>query len=403
MNAATNFLLLIFAISSVFKSSLAFTAPVIHKVTWNKQEISRCTLAQSSPDNWGMEDDPRMEAMRKMLEGSWNGQEMGKIPSSPEKAAEAAAESVALAMGKSHNVLMIDLRLPSYDITEGPRLYDKKAVYDFCTTLTTELQEKKLITKSLILVRNEDERRETERISQISAKAKALNDSDDGNMDDLEFSPDVTDFRKKLMNSWDSPVDLDDISRSDQSTTKSLKNPIKPTSSHRLWSMVGDGNINPGSDMFERVIAAVDTHARLDVSEQEDALIIISPYDTVDVIAVRRILARYGQTRTIIIVNSRMETLPIEMDNAILVYGIMPLVARSTSNNAEARNDEAGLRVVVMKRFPREFNMYIDVNGDGFVKVNEKVTNRLSVDSKEFPSSQWIVKNVQAHVEGLSQ
>ena len=336
-----------------------------------------------------MEDDPRMEAMRKILESSWNGQEMGKVPSSPEKAAEAAAESVALAMGKSNNVLMIDLRLPSYDITEGPRLYDKKAVYDFCTTLSTELQKRKLITKSLILVRNDDERRETDRISEVSAKAKAVNDSDDEIMDDLEVSQDVAEFRKRLMNAWDTPGNLDDRPRSDQSRTK-------PTSSHRLWSMVGNENITPGSDMFDKVIAAVDTHARLDVSEQEDALIIISPHDTADVIAVRRILARYGQTRTIIIVNSRMETLPIEMNNAILVYGIMPLVAQSTSNNAEVRNDEAGLRVVVMKRFPKDFTLYIDVNGDGFVKVNEKV-------SKEFPSPQWIAQNVQAHVEGLSQ
>ena len=387
MNAATHSLLFIFAISSVSKSSLAFTAPVIHKITWNNQEISRCMLAQSSPDNWSKEDDPRMEAMRKILESSWNGQEMGKVPSSPEKAAEAAAESVALAMGKSNNVLMIDLRLPSYDITEGPRLYDKKAVYDFCTTLSTELQNRKLITKSLILVRNDDERRETDRMSEVSAKAKAVNDSDDEIMDDLEVSQDVAEFRKRLMNAWDTPGN--DRPRSDQSRTK-------PTSSHRLWSMVGNENITPGSDMFDKVIAAVDTHARLDVSEQEDALIIISPYDTADVIAVRRILARYGQTRTIIIVNSRMETLPIEMNNAILVYGIMPLVAQSTSNNVEVQNDEAGLRVVVMKRFPKDFTLYIDVNGDGFVKVNEKV-------SKEFPTSQWIAQNVQAHVEGLSQ
>ena len=57
-------------------------------------------------------------------------------------------------------------------------------------------------------------------------------------------------------------------------------------------------------------------------------------------------MARYGQTRTIIIVNSRMETLPRELDPAVLAYGILPLIARSKGNDI---GNEAGLKAVVVK------------------------------------------------------
>ena len=316
-------------ISSTIRYALPFTTPATHK-TWRQNKIRRCPLTLSPSDDWSTEEDGRMKEMRNILENSWNGKEMGTVPSSPEKAAEAAAESIAVAMGQSHNVLMVDLRLPSYDITEGSRLYDKKAIFDFCTSLSDKLRGKKLITKSLILLRNEEERSETQRAHDISSEADvAINQMDNERnvpaTTSLEASDDVAEFRKTLMKSWDTPVDDSlDSSKPDKSARKPTAKPRSdPHLSYRLWSMIGNEDISTGSDMFDQVIAAVDKHARLIVQEQEDALIIVSPYDTVDVIAVRRILARYGNTRTIILVNSRMETLPVELNNAVMVYGVM--------------------------------------------------------------------------------
>lgn len=145
--------------------------------------------------------------------------------------------------------------------------------------------------------------------------------------------------------------------------------------------------------MFETVIAKTDQNAILQADE--DALIIISPYDTTDVIALRRIMARYGQ-RTIIIVNSRIETTPRELHSAVLAYAVMPLVARSKQGS----NEESGLKAVVMKRFPADWTVYIDVYGDGFVEARGGDMQQI-LSEREFPSPEWITQRVEAHVRGL--
>jgi hypothetical protein len=389
-------LLCILVTACAFRSAASFSIPAFHP------KISKCTLSESNNyddwdmgDEYDMDDDPtegmtaeelRLKAMRILLENSWDGKAMGTVPTTPEKAAAAAAESVALAMGRSHNVMMIDLMLPSYDILEGPKFYDQKAVYDFCTSLTSELVERKLITRSLILVRNDKERRGIERAIEKTVTGESSYD-----MARSQESDDVVDFRQQLLNSWDSGAP--------PKTTEITMSTSDPNSNHRLWSMVGREEISTGSDMFDQVIAAVDKHARLDMTKQEDAIIIVSPYDTADIIAVRRILARYGQTRTIIFINSRMETLPVEMSNAVMVYGMMPLVARAR-NSENDNDDEPGLKAVVMKRFPDEWSLFIDVFGDGFVRAKDRLGYHPAT-SNAFPPPEWIARNVQYHVEGL--
>ena len=147
-----------------------------------------------------------------------------------------------------------------------------------------------------------------------------------------------------------------------------------------------------GPDSFDQIIDAVDKNAIL--MQEEDALIIISPYNTQDVIALRRTLARYGNTRTIIIVNSRIEQIPRELDPGLLVYGVMPLVARSKESD-----NESGLKVVVMKRYPEDWSVYVDVYDDGFVEARGPTQHDIS--DKAFPSSEWITQRVEAHVQGL--
>ncbi|KAL7468363.1 hypothetical protein ACHAXS_008582, partial [Conticribra weissflogii] len=329
--------------------------------------------------DWGFEDvggasgndsynDPRVDALRSILESSWDGNSMGVVPSNPEKAAEAAAESVALAMGRGHNVLMIDLRLPAYDITEGPKLYDIYAAYKFCSYLSERLIQRKLIRKSLVLARNERERAEIAR--SIKAKGESrLSDASEESYMGTSDGTEVDDFRRKLMSSWDSVSEEigDDSTDSaiDMNVAGGMASLAKNINfnSHRLWSMVADEEFSSGPDMFDQVIAAADKHARVvdgQSTEPEDAIIILSPYDNVDVIAIRRILARYGQTRTIVIVNSRMENIPRELDSAVLVYGIMPLIARSRNSdgNVDEDGNEVGPKVVVMKRFPQKWGVF---------------------------------------------
>ena len=403
--------------------------PIVHyRSTYSietKTSIPRflSSIPNNDEDDWGLDDtnagaaeDPRLNAMRSMLESSWNDEIMGVVPSSAEKAAEAAADSVANAMAENHNVVMIDLRLPSYDITEGPKLYDIVAASDFCEFLSDQLRERNLIRKSLVLVRNEEERAEIERVRSQRDEGSAIDEiiddynidttnSDDGN-DDLSWGDmgdeNVDDFRAKLMDSWDTPIEELETTKPQSSEATETPKPIagKPKSSHRLWSMVGEEKISNGPDMFDQVIAAVDENAILSTTgvDPEDALIILSPYDTADVIAIRRVMARYGQTRTIIIVNSRMEVLPAELSSAVLVYGILPLIARSRTSQ-KSDDDSSGLKAVVMRRFPSKWSIYVDVFGDGFVEASSSDT--LVGSNKDFPEPECIAKAVQRHVEGL--
>ena len=78
--------------------------------------------------------DTRLDALRSILESSWNQPSMGIVPTTPTNAAIAATECIANAIqsSSSSNIMMIDLRLPSYDIVEGRRAYDSMAVYLWC-------------------------------------------------------------------------------------------------------------------------------------------------------------------------------------------------------------------------------------------------------------------------------
>jgi hypothetical protein len=73
----------------------------------------------------------------------------------------------------------------------------------------------------------------------------------------------------------------------------------------------------------------------------------------------------------IIIVKSRFDTNPTELDNALLVYGMLPLVAKAVrqSNSSKAAMEEddtttntPGLRAVIMKRYPKDWTVYVDVD-----------------------------------------
>ena len=120
-----------------------------HRFTEHSQRSSSVKiLFSSSPnDDWSLEDtggDPR-ESMRSMLESSWDGGVMGIVPSGPGKGAEAASEFFADAMRQNKNSSMVNLRLPSYNITEAHKIYDNMAACDLCSFLSDNLRERKLI------------------------------------------------------------------------------------------------------------------------------------------------------------------------------------------------------------------------------------------------------------------
>ena len=394
--------------------------------------------------NNNLNKDERLDALRSILESSWDQPTMGIVPTTPTNAAIAATECIsnAITSSASSNVMMIDLRLPSYDIVEGHRAYDSMAVYNFGVELAHRMQQIGLVRKSLVLVRNGRECEEIQRVINRRKQRKKINtdeyENDEGDEDNLlnkwTEEEEADEFRKKLMSSWESSSSVTNSEANEDSSIVSSTSSSSSSSvysksassedskviiddthsaSHRLWSMVGnDLNNNdtdtPSSvvDTFNDIIAAVDINARL--QPNEDAIIILSPYDTTDIVALRRILSRYGPTRIpIIIVNSRFDTNPIELDNALLVYGMLPLVAKAVQQSSSSRKEEedtnTGLRAVIMKRYPKDWTVYVDVIGDGFVEAKNDNDRSGVGTTKSFPSPEWIAQRVQAHLEGLSQ
>ena len=416
------------------------------QLQWRQSSNSflHTSINDDDDESWGFDDDTnnrnkdaRLDTLRSLLESSWNQPTMGIVPTTPTNAAIAATECISNAMtSSSTNIMMIDLRLPSYDIAEGQRAYDIIAVYNFGVELAYRMKQIGLVRKSLLLVRNG---RECEEIKRVLNRRKKINENDDDDEYNLlrkwTKEEEAEEFRKKLMSSWESSSYEDNAlvsstssdSKSDSSEGSNVIIDNTNSASHRLWSMVGNElnyDIDKSSsssssvvDTFNDIIAAVDIHARLQTNE--DAIIILSPYDTTDIVALRRILSRYGSTKRstpIIIVNSRLDTNPTELDNALLVYGMLPLVAKavrkvSSSSRAEMEEDDTttntlGLRAVIMKRYPKDWTVYVDVNGDGFVEaMNDNDRGFGGVgggNTQSFPSPEWIAQRVQAHVMELS-
>jgi hypothetical protein len=107
------------------------------KLSWNHSKLSLsnfrqrlvCFASDDGDDNssWSADDSP-LEAMRRMLESSWDANTMGRVPldatagANEVYAALMEAERVEEELG---NVHFVELLLPAYDITQGERMYDE--------------------------------------------------------------------------------------------------------------------------------------------------------------------------------------------------------------------------------------------------------------------------------------
>ena len=387
------------------------------------------------------EDD--LDGMRKLLETSWNSETMGIVPSNPEAAAAAAATSMRNAMDNGKSLFFVDLLLPSYDITQGPNMYDDVLAVEFCIALTNALKE-----KASILVRDEKSRNAVSRI--IEARERDGNgqdeeedfldsaDSDDGmdeddDDDSVEFFDDFADFggigdtagqdvdafREQLMATWDGPTAeketpenlkaneavKESSSKADVSPKKAKKRwPAAPkmatAKSYRLASLFGDAKIATGSDMMDQVVKAVAANGQ--PLEDEKTIIILSAVTREEMIAVRSLVAKYKTNKNIVLVNCQIDPLPRELIRAITVYSILPLVAKpvvSEQNifgSEEAQQGEAPPKVVIMRRFPRDWEVFVDADGSGFELADVAPASKVG---KKGPPMEWIAGCVKRHLQ----
>eukprot|EP00586_Coscinodiscus_wailesii_P017536 CAMPEP_0172497976 /NCGR_PEP_ID=MMETSP1066-20121228/107693_1 /TAXON_ID=671091 /ORGANISM="Coscinodiscus wailesii, Strain CCMP2513" /LENGTH=414 /DNA_ID=CAMNT_0013271037 /DNA_START=294 /DNA_END=1538 /DNA_ORIENTATION=- len=376
----------------------------------------------------------QLSAMRNALESSWDGDLMGILPSTPAAGAEASAEAVAAVVKDGVSVVMVNILLPSYDITQGPNSYDEVLMAEFGTALAENLKKVGVASKkSAVLLKNAESERNVKRTLEMKRRRNSEN-GQEGEEEKKEEESDVDDnesFRRQLQSSWEGKDeteeedDVDDVDSyrrqlqsswggddDDNTSEKKTPNPTPATttSSYRIGSLLGEAYISPGPDMFDDVISAVDEYA---VRDTDDAIIILSAHGPDSMIAVRRVVAAYGSDRSekkrpIVLVNCKFETMPVELRTAVMGYSILPLLARQkineggfSSQQRQGRGEDDGVtKIVLLRRYPKDWELFVDVSGrgNGFELAGSLEADGI-VGSSKTPPMEWVSGCVKRHMD----
>mmetsp|Transcript_15292 Transcript_15292/g.33253 ORF Transcript_15292/g.33253 Transcript_15292/m.33253 type:complete len:508 (+) Transcript_15292:73-1596(+) len=417
------------------------------------------------------EDRTNVDSMRSLLESSWNIGTMGAVPTSPQSAAHSASEAIGSALSRNKKLLQVDIRLPSFDVTQGPNIYDEISSVEFCCQLADNLCSDGNCNKALILVRDGSAVRSAARILDVKERRRRQDeeerearlmldkeDEEEEDEDDVvsastaedESSPtgsgggsdDIDSFRKQLLSGWGDDDDgtstssnreqemdpANDPSMIAASRTRRGREELKPSvtfdpsasaaststssagtksvtdRSYRLGSLFGDDAVSTGADMFADAIEAVDTHGSM--LNIEDVLIILAPVTREDTVATRRLISRYKDTKTIVLVNNRLYPEPKELFLSEPVYSITPLVARamkSEGNFMRNQSDDDGreddeappTKIIVMRRYPTDWEIFVDVDGNGFELVDSAPAVAVG---KTGPDNEFVAGCVKKHM-----
>lgn len=387
------FLLYTLCVESLLQQRLAFG-----------KRRSRIALASSSGNN-----NENVDDMRRLLESSWNSETMGEVPTSAESAAEAAASSLLIAMERgSTSIFLVNVLLPQYDISQGDLLYDEVLAVQFCIELANRIKGKSSIvvrdnktveTVSRILnarERDQPQSSEDTHEEEDDDDSNELEDKMDGSIGDAEVAETsdsgegVDSFREKLMLTWEAPAAEEASPRAANDEPKAgPKEAQVLTKRYRLASMLGDASKVPsGANMINAAMKAVAVNAQPEADE--DTLIILSATSKEEMIGVRALAAKFEGKKAIIMVNSKLDPLPPELHKSVTVYSILPLIARATVSE-----DPKPPKIVVLRRYPRDWEVYID-SGNGF-----EVAASVSAEQvgRNGPTMQWIAERVKQHLQ----
>lgn len=382
-----------------------------------------------------------IDDLRRTLETAWNAETMGRIPTSAVGAAEASFAALQNALERKETpIFFVDVLLPKYDVSAGSNIYDKMLSVDFCIAFAELLHGRTEILVRDAKVLSEINRildaREGKRISEMiitpalfrppepkfgemgrqlgagtgetASKNSSLNGSDviaDAEVDKSSPAPlansDVESFRELLLMSWEATGDLDGVREheglndGDEDSRITLERPRQKKSgttateekSYRMASLLGDAVISKGPDMVDDVVAAVSANAL--PKDDEKTLIILSAVTKEELYAVRAVAAKYEHTKTVILINCKLDPIPQELIRAQTIYSILPLLAR------QPNQESTGPKVVVLRRYPRDWEVYVDI-GKGFdlaASMPAEIVNRRS------PPFEWLSSAVERYLQ----
>eukprot|EP00535_Pseudo-nitzschia_heimii_P010586 CAMPEP_0197174496 /NCGR_PEP_ID=MMETSP1423-20130617/992_1 /TAXON_ID=476441 /ORGANISM="Pseudo-nitzschia heimii, Strain UNC1101" /LENGTH=359 /DNA_ID=CAMNT_0042623437 /DNA_START=259 /DNA_END=1338 /DNA_ORIENTATION=+ len=324
---------------------------------------------------------------------------MGRVPANPIAAAKEAYSSILQAAGGAQSpdhetieehenmsgIFFVDLLLPSYDISqvvEGVNLYDEVAAVEYCIALANCFK-----GKTEILVRDNNVVETVEKVLNAREKWKkeqeeiGISDGDvvfgDGSLigDDKENIRDKgigidsvseqDDFRQKLLANWNDESPPEDRIEKSSKAKQNSQLPANTSKTYRLASLFGTTETKTGPDMSASVIQAVRENAL--PTDNEDTIIILSAVGKDEMVAVRALVAKYGSCKKIVLVNCQFQLLPRELITAETVYSVLPLTGKKMTNNKNEKDDDENFtpRIVVLRRYPRDWEVFVDV-GTGY-------------------------------------
>lgn len=324
--------------------------------------------------------------------------------------------------------MMVNILLPSYDITQGEQYYDEILAAQFCISLSQCLQDLLALSSCTILLRNGKAERFARRVLMTTSdesKTPDIHQEDNNNDTDFDGIGDTVDeterFRQQLLRleastAWKGDDNVETYNNDNikpQTSTEAAAeqeqerdhndkgkleaNGTRKRAYVQLSSLLGDEAISKGTDMADDVIQAVTDRFRESASHasKDEAIIILSSFSPEDMVAVRRVMQLYeGSDTLFVLVNCKLNPIPRELLRSEVVYSLLPLTVRerasqSTLMNKRQQNQENDydntIKVIVLRRYPQGWEIFIDRNGSGFtlastVNVNPMERNGPTMD-----------------------
>jgi len=365
-----------------------------------------------------------IDALRKSLEKTWNALKNTStdthIPANAIDAANDAADSLARSLDKkmlknpyTANIFLIQLLLPSLDITSGKNVYDEVATADFCIELSKAIHEKKALgawynhkkdtTRShnvAIFVRDDKVVKSIEKI--LMARGKLDSTSTFKNAHTTNPITDTTSHSTQIYDDFYDATSsqIFDFNTPSLNIVPSSRFPnITSHATVRLTSLFGDQRISNGPDMTNDIVKVI-SNQRI----SEDIILIICPTTPSEMIAVRKLIQDYGNKKIILLFNEKLDPWPRELNSCEVIYSILPLTASSTDESRPLRMkidaSDAPVRTMklVLMRKVEDWELFIDVDGEGFQKagaVSAQYTD------KKGPSMEWIATQVKEYIKKL--
>jgi len=373
---------------------------------------------------------------------------MGQLPNNPAAAAEEAAAAIIQAKADGMGGLcFVELFLPQYDIAQGPNMYDEVEAIEFCMILTNCLTTQSVIyvkdqtslnkvNRSLAKKRTEMLRRDnslkaelyqTEEVEIVIDKDDELvTDGDDENKESngrkeaassmtesnvqSDFYDDFAELSSQGDMFFDPKATPDEAEEKKQ--TKITKKIVKRKKSggsgsestamsenHRLASLLGDAKVSEGDKMTQEVVQAVKANGL--PRKDEETMIILSANSEAEMLAIRALVSKYMDKKNIILVNCRLDPLPLELESCSTAYHLTPFVATTVVDpnnlfNNNSQDEPRSIRAVSIRRYPGDWEVYVDTDGNGFELAQKIPASKVS---NRGPTAEWIVGAIKSFLE----